>query len=80
MKNTLNAAILNAALAEGRHVQVTTCTRSTLYAPKHAGWFSEGKDGSLYVRHGRGRVALSIGDRLLVAIRVSLKPGEVAGR
>lgn len=72
---------LNAALASGRHVQVTTYTRSTLYGPKHAGWFSTGKDGTLYVRHGKGRNALSCGDRLLVGIRVeALKTEEPSGR
>jgi len=44
---------LNAALREGRHVQVTTYTRSTLYGPKHVGWFTQGRDGSLWVRQGR---------------------------
>ena len=67
------AVELNAHLARGGVVQVTTYTRSTLYRRAHAGWFEERAHG-LYVRHGRGRVALSIGARLIVGIRTGRAP------
>lgn len=72
---------LNAALASGRHVQVTTYLRSTLYRPGllarfgEAGVFFQGKDGNLYVRRGRSRTkadCLSMGGRMLVHVRVEL--------
>ena len=64
----MNAATLNAHLESGGVVQVTTYLRSTLYNRKHAGWFTE-RGGNLHVRHGRGTVQLSIGERMLVGIR-----------
>lgn len=71
---------LNAALAAGRRVQVTTCTRSTVYGAAWAGMFEERPDG-LYLRVGKRLECLSMGDRLLVGIRVeSIKPAEAAGR
>jgi hypothetical protein len=70
---------LNAALASGRHVQVTTYLRSTLYGKNHAGWFTQTRDGSLFVRQGRdGRVCLSNGSRLLVGIRVEAIKSEAS--
>ena len=49
---TLNAETLNARLASGGVVQVTTYGASFLYTPKNAGDFKDGKDG-LYVRRGK---------------------------
>ena len=63
------ATCLNEHLAAGGIVQVSTYTNATLYTKRHAGWFTEDAKGSLYVRCGRGRNQLSIGDRLLVSIR-----------
>lgn len=65
----MNANELNEHLASGGVVQVTTYLRSTLYTRKHAGWFEQ-RNGSLYVRRGRKFDCLSIGDRLLVGIRL----------
>ena len=60
---------LNAHLADGGAIVVATYTRSTVYnGPKYAGWFSE-SGGNLYVRHGRGKVCLSVGGTLVVGIR-----------
>jgi hypothetical protein len=64
-----SADTLNTRLADGGIVQVTTHTRSTIYDRKHAGWFIE-RNGSLHVRRGKSYDALSIGDRLLVGIRL----------
>ena len=64
----MKAHELNQHLASGGVVQVTTYTRSTLYTKKHAGWFSE-HAGNLYVRYGKGKNQLSIGDRMVVVIR-----------
>lgn len=64
------AAYLNDTLLAGGEVMVTTYTRATIYSRKHAGWFAEGGDGNLYVRHGRGRNCLSAGNRLVVAVRI----------
>lgn len=63
---------LNAHLASGGVVQVTTYMRSTLYDSRHAGWFSERK-GSLHVQSGRRHDCLSCGDRLMVGIRLGRK-------
>ena len=59
---------INAHLAGGGIVQVSTYLRSTLYSAKHAGWFETIK-GSLYVQHGRSKNRLSHGDHVLVGIR-----------
>ncbi len=68
----MNADTLNAHLTAGGFVQVTTYLRSTLYGPKHVGWFTNGSDGCLYVRQGRGKACLSLTNgRLLVGIRLS---------
>lgn len=68
-KSRPTADELNAHLANGGTVQITTYLRSTLYARKHAGWFSE-RGGSLHVQSGRRHDCLSIGDRLLVGVRL----------
>jgi|GEM_PF-5466700 len=60
---------LNAHLLAGGQIMVATYGHGTIYKAKHAGWFSEGTDGSLYVRYGRGKNCLSVRDRLIVAIR-----------
>lgn len=65
----LNAETFNAALRAGGVVQITTYTKSTLYTEKHAGWFIDGKPGTVYVRHGRGKVCIVEGGRALVGIR-----------
>lgn len=62
---------LNAILAAGGAVVIGTYTRATQYGPRHAGWFEE-RGGHLYVRRGRGRDQLSIGQVLLVGIRAAL--------
>lgn len=69
---TYTAEQLNAVLRDDGYVQVTTHLRSTLYSARHAGWFTQGKDGNLYVRRGRTKDCLSMdeGRRLLVAIRL----------
>lgn len=68
--NILTADKINDHLKSGGVVQVTTYMRSTLYAAKHAGWFSADSKGSIYVRHGKGKNQLTIGDRPLVSIRL----------
>lgn len=65
----ITAETLNAHLRAGGVVQITTYTKSTLYTSKHAGWFIDGKDGAVYVRHGRGKVCIVEGGRALVGIR-----------
>ena len=64
---------LNAHLAGGGTVTVATYGRATVYRPKHAGMFTQGIDGNLYVARGRFRDCLTIdrGRRLLVAVRLS---------
>ncbi len=64
---TIADEIRNHLSADGI-VQITTCTQSTIYKRRHADYFTM-RDGSLYVRHGRHQNKLSIGERLLVAIR-----------
>ena len=56
-------------LEAGGVVQVTTYLKSTLYTAKHAAWFSEDASGSTFVRHGRGKVQLTIGNKALVGIK-----------
>lgn len=65
---------INAHLAAGGHVQVTTYTKSWLYGPKHAGWFGTDKTGNLTVQAGRRRDALSIAGKPSVGIRFSRLP------
>lgn len=49
---------INNRLREGGIVQVTTCTRSTLYRQKHTGWFFMDKKNNLMVKSGRRMSAL----------------------
>lgn len=65
---------LNGHLSKGGMVQITTYAKSTMYDSRHAGWFSEGKDGFLYLRHGRGRVCLGKPSRPMIGIRMSRLP------
>lgn len=44
---------LNAHLANGGKVEVSTRLRATLYSRKHAGYFKAGKGQALYVRSGK---------------------------
>lgn len=65
------AGTLNEHLASGGVVQVTTYTRSVLYTSRHVGWFADDTQGNLRVKFGRrGSNQLSIGERLLVGIRL----------
>lgn len=61
---------LNAHLAAGGVVQVTTYARSVLYQERNAGQFVELADGALAVRRGRSVDRLSMGGRLLVDVRM----------
>ena len=63
------ADAINAHLASGGVVQVTTYGKSTVYHPRSAGVFLETKDGSLAVRRGRSIDRLSMGAALLVSVR-----------
>ena len=60
---------INAHLRAGGVVQVTTMTRSTVYEPRHAGMFRDGRDG-LYVQRGRHYDYLGPAHRPLVGIRL----------
>lgn len=64
-----DAATLNAHLANGGAVQITTYLKSTIYTPQHAGVFTE-SNGELFVRRGRGRDCLGPIARPLVGIRL----------
>lgn len=63
---------LNAALNEGRRVQVTTYGRSTIYGPRNAGCFKNGaKSGDLYVQRGKNWDCIGTkGCGLLVSVRI----------
>jgi len=61
---------LNKVLSENGEIHVCTVYRVTVYSKRHAGWFTEGADGNLYVQNGKGRNCLSHGDCLLVRIRI----------
>ena len=63
-----NAESLNQHLVSGGVVQVTTCMKSWLYQPKHAGMFVQRPDG-LYVKQGKRAVPLIINGCALVSIR-----------
>lgn len=66
------AESLNAHLCAGGYVMVSTQTKATEYGPKWAGAFEQGASGTLYVRHGKRRVALSLpSGALLVRIALS---------
>ena len=56
-------------LESGGVVQITTYMKSTIYTVDHAEWFSEDSNGSTFVRHGRGKVQLTIGTKALVGIK-----------
>jgi len=60
---------LNAHLRNGGQIMIATYGHATIYKPKHAGWFTEGSDGCLYVRYGRGKNCLSSQDQMMVAVR-----------
>jgi hypothetical protein len=73
MENTTTrptADQLNAHLANGGVVQVTTCTKSWIYTSKHVGAFIELRDGALAVKRGKSSDRLSMGNLLLVGIRL----------
>ncbi len=61
---------LNSILESGGTVVVSTQLKAVQYGKKHAGWFSTGKDGNLYVNHGKGKNCLTAdgGKMLLVKI------------
>jgi hypothetical protein len=58
----------NSHLADGGVVIVSTMTHSREYSHEHAGYFSM-READLMVKRGRGRVQLSIGERMMVGIR-----------
>ena len=64
------ADALNAHLADGGVVQMTTYQISRLYDKRHAGWFVEMADGSLGVKQGKGIECLSVRQRLMVGLRL----------
>ena len=68
--NDYSADQLNLHLFNGGVVQVSTYLKSTVYTPKHAGYFLQLKDGALAVRRGRSVDRLSVGGRITVAIRL----------
>ncbi len=70
----MTAAKLNEHLSNGGFVQVTTYLKSTVYTPKHVGWFFEKSDG-LYVKYGKGSNYLGPIGKPYVGIRLS-KLGE----
>jgi hypothetical protein len=61
---------LNAHLAAGGIVQVTTYLKSTIYDSRHSGWFTENGKGELFVRRGKSRDCLGAVDRPIVSIRL----------
>ena len=61
---------INDHLKSGGIVQVATHLKAITYDERHAGMFSEGKDGCLYVARRKHKDCLSTGQRLLVAIRM----------
>jgi hypothetical protein len=66
------AGRINDHLAAGGKVMVGTHLRSTIYGPKHAGWFSADAKGDLRVRRGRGTDCIGFAKTgLLVAVRFS---------
>lgn len=66
------AELLNARLANGGRVQVTTYAKSWIYSRRHAGMFFE-RAGDLYVKRGKSCDCLTYaqGTRLLVSIRLA---------
>ena len=69
--NSPTADEINAHLAAGHGVMISTYGRATVYRSKHAGWFTQGADGNLYVRSGRRKdcLTMSRGACALVSIR-----------
>lgn len=67
----ITAEQINAHLANDGIVQVFSHNHATNYTKKHAGWFSQGNDGNLYVRRGKGKDCLTFnaGRNALVTIR-----------
>ena len=61
---------VNEHLASGGKVLIRTHTTATLYSQKHAGWFTQSKDGSIFVRHGKRTVCLGSTRLLLVAAKL----------
>lgn len=55
-------------LDNGGECVVSTHLRHTVYKQKHATLFDVSPSGSLRVKHGKSKIALSMGDRLLVRI------------
>ena len=66
----MTAAELNAHLESDGVVIVSTYNKSTQYNKKHAGWFSQDKNGNFWVKYGKKHNQLSIGDLMLVKIRM----------
>ena len=64
------ASDLNAHLADGGAVQVTTYTKSWLFERRHGEAFRELADGDLAARFGRRWDRLSMGERLTAGIRL----------
>ena len=61
---------INNHLENNGIVMVSAYNRSTEYSKKHAGLFTTGSDGSLYVKRGKGNICLSFGpNQLLVKIK-----------
>ena len=66
-----SAETLNAHLANGGYVQVSTYLQSRIYSPKQAGRFYNTPSGDLGVQNGRSRITLGTKSGLLVGIRLS---------
>ena len=66
----MTADSLNAHLARGGRVQMTTYSISRVYDRSHAGYFSRNDKGELFVRAGKRRLCLGREDRPFVAIRL----------
>lgn len=64
-----NANTMNAILTAGGTVTTVNHGKSVRYTKKHAGMFSEGKDGNIFVRHGKGYVRLSTNGGALLLCR-----------
>ena len=70
---------INAHLAKGGPVTISTYNKTTWYKRRHAGYFFIGKDNNLYVKSGRGSLCLTSagGQMPLVAIRLYKPLSEV---
>jgi hypothetical protein len=69
MTPPFNAESLNKYLADGGYILLATYLKSTLYKPKHAGWFSEDSKGAVYVRRGKTRDCIGHVDRPMIGVR-----------